>query len=147
MTPGAAGTPRTEAQSRSSLPASWNTEAGLHEEPRLTGTAVRSAGAAAAPGSLPAVGARSGRIESRLRGLGSGWNPTEAMFNTDTAEEEAGWRDRPMPDSSELIFYLEMDQPPGKRPGPARLSFCLQKRGSWGPAGGQGYRPRRVRPG
>lgn len=43
------------------------------------------------------------------------------MHNTawtrEKGEEDGGWRDVTMPYSTELIFYLEMDQPPGK---PAR---------------------------
>lgn len=42
------------------------------------------------------------------------WTAEKAVTVAVEEVEEAGWRDMTMPYSTELIFYLEMDQPPGK---------------------------------
>lgn len=42
------------------------------------------------------------------------WTAEESVTVAGEEVEEAGWRDMTMPYSTELIFYLEMDQPPGK---------------------------------
>lgn len=42
------------------------------------------------------------------------WTAEKAATVAGEEAEEAGWRDMTMPYSTELIFYLEMDQPPGK---------------------------------
>lgn len=50
-----------------------------------------------------------------------------AVWTTERAEEDGGWRDVAMPYSTELIFYLEMEQPPGKRAEPSRAGTAAGK--------------------
>lgn len=87
------------------------------------------------------LGRKTSERTGRKYGLRSGWNPTKAMYNTvwttGKAEEDGEWRDVTMPDSAELIFYLEMDQPPGKR------SRAATDAGRRSLSGGERSQPRR----
>lgn len=57
------------------------------------------------------------------------------VWTTEKAGEEGDWRDVMMPYSTELIFYLEMDQPPGKE---AAVTPPQQRPASAGSEGKEG---------
>lgn len=60
------------------------------------------------------------------------------VWTTETSEEDGDWRDVTMPDSTELIFYLEMDQPPGKR---SRAATAAADAGHQSLSGGERSQP------
>lgn len=60
------------------------------------------------------------------------------VWTTGKAEDDGEWSDVTMPDSTELIFYLEMDQPPGKR---SRAATAAADAGRRSLSGGERSQP------